>query len=305
MPAHVAQERDPPRANATPAAADRAPPAAAGLQRGPLTPATLLALQRSVGNAAATRLATAAPARRLQRHCGGDCGCATCSEKLDAPSPQDAGRNRKVKSVRKGERCDPARTIQGTVFVPWRDEEIAVARKAVDGSTKALAKQNIVLDFDIRPFLELDDLNITDRDTELRTVSSYGQVCAMLRQLAPMRTKPGVVVLVVPISGEICGSHGAACYVPDLDDRCGPSMPSVLSTPPSRVIIVGRFMQESQLAEVLAHELGHHAGRPQRGDPALWDHEPYDPHNYMGFGADRDHYRSELLDRMCKVSFQF
>lgn len=64
-------------------------------------------------------------------------------------------------------------------------------------------------------------------------------------------------------------------------------------------------MAEDQLGQVLAHELGHHAGEPQRGDPTTYGHEFHDPRNYMGVEKDRDHYRSELLDRMCKVSFQF
>jgi len=184
------------------------------------------------------------------------------------------------------------------VFVPAREEEIAVAKKAVDGSTKALAKQNITLDLQVKPYLEIGDLSIAD-EHDNRTVSSYTTVCALLHQLEPMRSKSGVVVLVVPISGEVCSGHGMACYVGNLGDKCG-GLSSI-----KKVIILGRFMAEDQIAQVLAHELGHHAGAPQRNDPTTWGHEFNDRRNYMGVDKDRDHYRSELLDRMCKVSFQF
>jgi hypothetical protein len=239
-----------------------------------LSAAGLLGLQRSAGNAAVGRLLGGRP---LQR---------------DAKKPP--------KSVRKGDRCEPGRTISGTVFVPFRDKEVALAQRAVDGSTKALAKQNITLDLDVKPFLELDYLNMTKED-ESRTVDSYAQVCLMLGQLNPLRTKPGIVVLVVPISGEICANHGMACYVPDMGDRCG--VPGV----PSKVIILGTFMAEDQVPQVLAHELGHHAGVPPRSEPngSHWGHEEHDPHNYMGYNPDRDHYRPELLERMCQVSFRW
>jgi hypothetical protein len=232
-----------------------------------LSPAGLLGLQRRAGNAAVARLLR------------------------DAKAP---------KSVRKDDRCEPARTISGTVFVPWRDKEVALAKRAVEGSTAALAKQNIALDLDVKPFLELDNLAITD-ENDVRTVSSYGKVCAMLTQLQPMRTKPGIVVLVIPISGELCEGHGMACYVPDMGTRCG--VPGV----PSKIIILGSFMAEDQVPQVLAHELGHHAGQPPRSDPhgSQYGHEPYDKRNYMGFDAERDHYRPELLERMCQVSFRW
>jgi hypothetical protein len=86
-----------------------------------------------------------------------------------------------------------------------------------------------------------------------------------------------------------------------MGDRCG--VPGV----PSKVIILGTFMAEDQVPQVLAHELGHHAGEPPRTDPngAHWGHEPYDKGNYMGYNADRDHYRPELLERMCQVSFRW
>jgi hypothetical protein len=184
------------------------------------------------------------------------------------------------------------------VFVPARDEEIAVAKKAVDGSTKALAKQNITLDLLVKPYLEIGDLSIAD-EHDNRTVSSYTTVCALLHQLEAMRSKSGVVVLVVPISGEVCSGHGMACYVPNLGEKCG-GLTSI-----KKVIILGRFMAEDQLGQVLAHELGHHAGESQRGDPTAYGHEFHDPRNYMGVESNREHYRSELLDRMCKVSFQF
>lgn len=213
------------------------------------------------------------------------------------PRPQDDAVELKGGSVAKAGKCSPPKTIQGIVFVPARDDEIAVAKKAVDGSTKALAKQDITLDLDVKPYLELEGRDITDKDG-LRTVSSYTSLCALLRDLEPLRSKPGIVVIVVPISGEICSGHGMACYVPNMGDKCGGGTPK-------KVIVLGRFMAEDQIAQVLAHELGHHAGQPQPGDPTTWGHEPYDKRNYMGYEADRDHYRAELLDRMCKVSFQF
>ena len=122
----------------------------------------------------------------------------------------------------------------------------------------------------------------------------------MMLELAARRTKPGIVVLAVPISGEVCLAHGRSCYVPDFADRC-PSLPSAFG-PPDRLIILGRF---TPTPTTLAHELGHHAGAPQPHDPRTFGHEEYDRRNYMGFDDTRDHYRDELLDRMCSVSFQF
>lgn len=202
-------------------------------------------------------------------------------------------------SVRKGSKCEPARTIPGVVFVPWRDKEVEVANKAVEGSKKALANQSIVLDLQVKPFLELGNLDFGDEDEGTRTVSSYNQVCAMMEELEWRRSKPGIVVLVVPFSGEICHNHGQACYVPNLKDKC----PALKST--RRLIIVGRFMSDDDLGEVLAHELGHHAGRRLSADSAEYGHEEYDKGNYMNYGKNRDHYRSELLDRMCGISFVF
>jgi hypothetical protein len=184
--------------------------------------------------------------------------------------------------------------------VPAREEEVAVANSAVEGSRKALADQNIILDLDINQFLELDDLAFTDKAGD-RSVDSYGTVCLMMQQLAPRVRKPGIIVLMVPISGEICQGHGRACYVPQFGSKC-PTMISVLGRVPDRLIILGRF---NTTPTTLAHELGHHAGEPQPRDPRTFGHEEYDPHNYMGFDDQRDHYRDELLDRMCSVSFQF
>jgi hypothetical protein len=204
------------------------------------------------------------------------------------------------KSVRKGKACEPARTIQGVLFVPARDDEVTVARGAVEGSRRALANQNIILDVEIDQFLELGDLAFSDKDGD-RSVDSYGTVCSMMRELVPRVRRPGIVVLMVPISGEICQGHGSSCYVPDFGSMC-PSMISLLGRVPERLIILGRF---NTTPTTLAHELGHHAGQPQRRDPRTFGHEEYDPHNYMGFNDQRDHYRDELLDRMCSVSFQF
>lgn len=282
-----------PSAPAPPSPVATAPTAA------PLTPTAVLQLQRSAGNAALVRMLASPPRRQLQR-CGASCRCTTCSdEELPEERLPRVLARKPAASVRKGDKCEPERRISGIVFVPWRDEEVVIANKAVEGSKKALANQSIALDLEVKPFLELGNLNFSD-ENDSRTVKSYDQVCAMMEELEYMRSKPGVVVLVVPISGEVCGGHGQACYVGDLKDRC----PALKYT--RRLIIVGRFMSESDLGEVLAHELGHHAGRPQRHDPTTYGHEAYDNDNYMNFGsANRNHYRSELLDRMCGLSFQF
>jgi hypothetical protein len=81
-----------------------------------------------------------------------------------------------------------------------------------------------------------------------------------------------------------------ACYVSDAGRRCG--IPGGIS----KLIIVGRYMAEDEMDQVLAHELGHHAGAPQRNDPTTYGHEEYDPKNYMGFNKDPDHYRPETSD---------
>lgn len=282
-----------------PSAPALASPVAAVPTAAPLSPGAVLQLQRSAGNAALARMLGSPPQRQLQR-CGASCRCTKCSgeQLVEEKFPRVLARKTPA-SVRKGGKCEPERRISGIVFVPWREEEVAIANKAVEGSKKALANQSIVLDLQVKPFLELGNLNFSD-ENDGRTVKSYDQVCAMMEELEYMRSKPGVVVLVVPISGEVCGGHGQACYVGDLKDRC----PALKNT--RRLIIVGRFMSESDLGEVLAHELGHHAGRPQRHDPTTYGHEAYDKDNYMNFGsANRNHYRSELLDRMCGLSFQF
>jgi hypothetical protein len=285
---------------AQPKQATRAPGGAPAPAFGALTPDGILGLQRASGNAALARLlAPSSPGRQLQRCGGGACRCVECSDELDPVlTRRTLARTPKEKSIRKDGRCEPARTIPGVVFVPYVDEEIAVAKKAIEGSTKALAKQNITLDLELKPFLELDNLDFTDQNGN-RTVNSYAQVGMMMEQLEPVRSKPGVVVLVVPISGAICQGHGQACYVPDLKEK----YPWLKYT--KRLIILGRFTSESELGEVLAHELGHHAGRPQPNDPTPYGHEEYDAHNYMNYGQGRDHYRNELLDRMCGISFQF
>jgi hypothetical protein len=264
-----------------------------------LTPAAVLQLQRSAGNAALARMLSSPPSRQLQR-CGSSCGCTKCSaEDLhDQRLARVLARQKPPPSVRKGGRCEPPRTISGVVFVPWLDKEVEVANKAVQGSKKALANQAITLDLEVKPYLELGNLSISD-ENDNRTVSSYDQVCLIMEELESRRSKPGVVVLVVPISGEICAGHGQACYVPNLKDRC----PALKYT--RRLIIVGRFMSEDDLGEVLAHELGHHAGRKLSADSTEYGHEEYDKGNYMNYGKNRDHYRSELLDRMCGISFVF
>jgi hypothetical protein len=294
----AAQKQEVRRA-ATEHAAPAAPTAAAAAPRAaPLSPAAVLQLQRSAGNAALARMLSSPTRPQLQR-CGSSCGCTKCStdELEDERSPRVLAR-KPATSVRKGSKCEPQRTISGVVFVPWRDEEVAVANKAVEGSKKALANQAIALDLEVKPFLELGNLDFSD-EHDNRTVSSYDQVCAMMEELEWRRSKAGIVVLVVPISGEICQGHGQACYVGNLKDRC----PALKST--RRLIIVGRFMSEDDLGEVLAHELGHHAGRRLSPDSAEYGHEEYDKGNYMNYGRNRDHYRNELLDRMCGISFQF
>ena len=286
-------------ADKQPAAPAPASPVAAVPTAAPLSPSAVLHLQRSAGNAALARMLGSPPQRQLQR-CGASCRCTKCSgeQLVEENFPRVLARKAPA-SVRKGAKCEPTRSISGVVFVPWRDDEVAIANRAVEGSKNALANQSIALDLQVKPFLELGNLNFTDEKDD-RTVKSYDQVCAMMGDLEYMRSKPGVVVLVVPISGEVCGGHGQACYVSDLKDRC----PALKYT--RRLIIVGRFMSESDLGEVLAHELGHHAGRPQRTDPTTYGHEPYDKDNYMNFGAaNRNHYRNELLDRMCEISFVF
>jgi hypothetical protein len=316
--AHVVEEPETAVATSTagsPVAATQAPVSLAGI-----SPASILALQRRAGNTAARRLVAARAATRSLQRCGSDCHCTTCS----APSKveddeailEDGGqllreavaersllRQAKAKSVAKGGRCEPQRTISGTVFVSYEDQDMTAARTMLDGSRQALAKQNINLDFDVKPFLELDNLVIENSKGE-RTVDSYDQVCTLMTELEQRRTKSGAVVLVVPISGAMCSGDGEACYIENFRwNHCSWLKNTI------RLIIVGSFTPKALLPTVLAHELGHHAGRSTSTDPNYYGHEPYDNSNYMGppdkVTGTRDHYRSELLDRMCRVSFQF
>ena len=289
----------------TPAALGPAPPRpiAAGT---PLTAAGVQWLQRHAGNRATAALmasrAVSPPRRALLRDGQSCASCAAGKDKAAAPVPAST-----KPSHRKGKACEPARTIPGTLFVPWRDDEVARANDAVQGSKDALAKQNILLDIEVLPFLELGDLDFTERkkgeEEGTRSVGSYATVCRMMRELAFRRRRGGVVILMVPFHGEICGNHGKACYVPDFGaDKCLVFSLLAASRVPDRLIILGKFGTEPR---TLAHELGHHAGQPQRGDPTIYGHEEYDKGNYMNYPEPRDHYRDELLERMCSVSFQF
>ena len=198
---------------------------------------------------------------------------------------------RKAASASRNERSQASSSSPGeTKRSPSRTRRSRVEER--------LANQAIALDLEVKPFLELGNLDFSD-EHDNRTVSSYDQVCAMMEELEWRRSKAGIVVLVAPISGEICQGHGQACYVGNLKDRC----PALKST--RRLIIVGRFMSEDDLGEVFAHELGHHAGRRLSPDSAEYGHEEYDKGNYMNYGRNRDHYRNELLDRMCGISFPF
>jgi hypothetical protein len=229
----------------------------------PLTPGSIAWLQRNAGNAATGR------ALALMR----------------ATS----------KSVASGGQCTPARKITGVVFHPAAEKETEVAKKIVAGSTSALQRQNIELDLQIKPFVELFGTDLTTNrgePNEERMIRTEGQLCALMAELEPLRSRAGVVVLVAPFAGEVCSGGAIACYMPNLGKHCG-----TLKTI-KRMILVDTFAPEDELGEVLAHELGHHADWPQYRHPT-------EPRNYLNFGKGRDHYFPDVLQNMCSKDFQF
>lgn len=263
-----------------------------------LTPGAVLRLQRAAGNAAVSRI--------LARTCGDDCDCVDCAPSSSASpestqtlllDPAHEAEGLKASSKVKNGRLDPTRTITGIVLCSYTDYELA--KQVVEGSKVALAPSGIALDLTVKPFLELGDLDMEDTTHGGRGIGSYAKLDSMLPALEPLRSVVGVFVLVAPFSGEVCGSHGKACYISDLKNRC----PSAKTT--NKLILVGTHGLGDDLPQVLAHELGHHAGQPQPGDPSTWGHEEHDKGNFMNYGAGRNHYRSELLARFGWVPFQF
>jgi len=280
-------ERAAPEAQAEP---ERAPAAA--------DPHPALTLQRRAGNAATAR------ALGIQRCGGRPCQCEGDEEELlrgGAALSRAVGarravqREKKVKSVGKDGKCTPGRTITGVVFHPAAEKETAVAKRIVEGSAAALKKQDITLDLTLQPFLEMGDGDFTTRrgePDEDRRINSDVALCALMGHLETMRTKAGVVILVAPFGGEVCGGGAIACYMPNLGKNCG-TLKNL-----KRMIIVNTFAPEDEQGEVLAHELGHHADWPKYRHPT-------EPHNYLNFGKGRDHYFPDVLDQMCSKSFQF
>src|SRR4051794_22405959 len=280
-------------AEAQPAEAARAP--AATVPRA----GTAMWLQRQAGNAVTARAAG------IQR-CGGTaCRCEADEEELRrggaalsraVAARRGVQREKTPKSAGKDGKCSPGRTITGVVFHPAAEKETAVAKRIVAGSTAALAAQDIKLELQLKPFLEMGDGDFTshrgDADED-RMIRSNTQLCPLMANLETMRTRSGAVILVAPFAGEVCSGGAIACYMPNLGKHCGGILTNL-----KRMILVDTFAAEDNLDQVLAHELGHHADWP------LYRH-PTEPKNYLNFGKDRDHYFPDVLDKMCSKSFQF
>jgi hypothetical protein len=247
-------------------------------------------LQRQAGNDATAR------ALGVQRCAGREgCRCEGDEEELRRGAGTLARAVLARKSTAVGGQCAPERTITGTVFHPTAEKETAVANKIVAGSTAALTRQNIKLELQLKPFIELFETDLTTNrgePNEERMIRTEAHLCQLMGELETRRTKAGVVVLVAPFGGEICNGGAIACYMPNLGKHCG-TLKNI-----KRLIVVDTFAPEDELGEVLAHEIGHHADWPQYRHPT-------EKGNYLNFGKNRDHYSPDVLQNMCSKDMQF
>ena len=173
----------------------------------------------------------------------------------------------------------------------WSTNDKAAGQIA--GATSLLATQGISLDLTQVPVFP--GLGEPAAPSELK---NDGDICDAVFAttggpvISLLNRRAGVVLLMVPFSGSVCGGHGLACYHDDIQAMCP-------GAKVKRIIIVGQFIPDDIGVSSVAHELGHHALG------GMSAHRDFEPGDYMAVTPPRTYFDNGQLEKVCPKDFNF